>query len=288
MNNLAINPSTQRHLEALAANPPHALLLLGADGVGKGSIASYLASSLLGISPVKLASYPYTTTTQPTNGTVSINAVRDVQKFLQLKTTGQGHIRRIVCLEHADGMTQEAQNALLKIIEEPPADTVIILTAQHKRALLPTILSRVQTVQIVPPTQQQLEEHFAGRKNNDSVRKAYFLSGGLPGLMQGILEGDSEHPLLQQVAIAKELLQKPMFERLAMVDSLAKQKDTLGALLDALERIAGSGLAQAGKASNIGQVRQWHQIQKSVFAAKDALAKNANTKLVLTDMFLNL
>ncbi|MGH7157946.1 MAG: AAA family ATPase [Candidatus Saccharimonadales bacterium] len=286
MARLVVHATTKQHLDRAAQNPAHALLLLGADGVGKGGLAGMLASALLGVTADKLYSYPYFKTVEATNGTISIDAVRDVQKSLQLKTVGTRPIRRIICIEHADGLTHEAQNALLKLLEEPPADTVVILTAQHKRALLPTILSRVQTLPILPPTQAQLTAHFSGH-SSDSVRKAYFLSGGLPGLMQGILTDSQDHPLLEQVATAKELLQKPAFERLAMVDSLAKQKDSLPPLLDALERIAHSGLTQAGKASGTKQIAQWHLIQKQVFAAKEALGKNANAKLVLANLFLN-
>lgn len=283
---LVVHESPKQQLANVTTNPAHALLLLGPDGVGKASIAAKLLSDLIGISPEKLHDYPYTKWVYPTNNTISIDTIRDIQKFLQLKTTGKGSIRRVICLEHADGMTQEAQNALLKILEEPPADTIVVLTAQHKRALLPTILSRVQLIHVLVPTQEQLENHFTGH-DKDAIRKAYFLSGGLPGLMHGILEDDQDHPLLQQVTVAKELLQKTAFERLAMVDSLSKQKESLDALLSALERIAQSGLKQAASTVNNRQIRQWYQIQKQVFAAKDALAKNANTKLVLTSMFLN-
>jgi DNA polymerase-3 subunit delta' len=286
MTELVIHENTKRQLTNLAANPAHALLLLGPDGIGKASVAAKLLSELIGIPLEKLRDHPYTQWVYPTNNTISIDTIRDVQKFVQLKTTGKGSIRRVICLEHADGMTQEAQNALLKVLEEPPTDTVILLTAQHKRALLPTILSRVQLVHVLAPTQEQLEVHFANH-NKDAIRKAYFLSGGLPGLMHGILADDQNHPLLLQVTIAKEVLQKTTFERLAMVDSLSKQKESLDALLSALERIAQSGLTQAASTANNRQIKQWHQIQKQVFAAKDALAKNANTKLVLTSMFLN-
>lgn len=281
-----ISDTTKQQLDRIVASPPHALLLLGPDGAGKKTLASVLLSDLLDVSQNKLLKYPYIMWVDP-DGVLSIDTIREVQKFVQLKTTGKRSLRRAVCLEHADSMTAEAQNALLKILEEPPADTVIVLTAQHKRALLPTILSRVQVIQVLSPTQEQLETHFAQQKTVVEVRKAYLLSNGLPGLMQSILADDQGHPLLQQIVVAKELLQKPTFERLALVDSISKQKEVLGTLLDALERIAQSGLKQGGKTTNLKQIVQWHTIQKEVSAAKDALAKNANAKLVLTSMFLN-
>ncbi len=287
---LVIHPSTVRQTKAFVASPHHAMLLIGADGVGKTSIVTRLAAELLAISEDKLAQYPYYLFLEPAEtGTVSIEMVRGIQKFLQLKTTGTNPIRRIVCLEHADGLTKEAQNALLKLLEEPPADTVIILAVQSKRALLPTILSRVQTLQVTPPLQEELEAFFADKTSSkDDVRKAYFLSGGLPGLMAGILTNDQQHPLLSQVAVAKELLQKPLYERLGMIDTLTKQKTTLASLLEALARIADSGLRQASVTQDDKNLRRWHGIKKEIFEAQEGLSCSANSKLVLTKMLLHM
>ncbi|HZM64072.1 MAG TPA: AAA family ATPase, partial [Candidatus Saccharimonadales bacterium] len=134
--NVVIHDTTAKYLGDFIKHPHHALLVIGPDGIGKTTLAQIIAGQLLGTH--QLEHYPYYLFLQPAEtGTVSIETVRTMQKFLQLKTTGKGTIRRIICLEHADGLTQEAQNALLKLLEEPPADTVIILTAQSKRRLLP-------------------------------------------------------------------------------------------------------------------------------------------------------
>ena len=59
---------------------------------------------------------------------------------------------RVCVLCGAENMTDQAQNALLKILEEPPEHTVFILTAENRAMLLPTILSRVQTIRLEPLT----------------------------------------------------------------------------------------------------------------------------------------
>ena len=63
---------------------------------------------------------------------------------------------RVCVLCGAENMTDQAQNALLKILEEPPEHTVFILTAENRSMLLPTILSRVQTIRLEPLTPAEI------------------------------------------------------------------------------------------------------------------------------------
>ena len=63
---------------------------------------------------------------------------------------------RVCVLCGAENMTDQAQNALLKILEEPPEHTVFILTAENRAMLLPTILSRLQTIRLEPLTPAEI------------------------------------------------------------------------------------------------------------------------------------
>jgi DNA polymerase-3 subunit delta' len=186
-------------------------------------------------------------------------------------------------------MGTEAQNALLKILEEPPADTLLILTANGIRGLLPTILSRVQIITLYPPAESEIRAHFANQsKAASAVTQAYFLSGGLPGLMKAILDEDNEHPLLASVTQAKELLRQKPFERLVQVEALSKQKDKGAHLIDALLRIAEISLDTAAKKESATQIKQWYRILNEVQQAREALAQSANTKLVFTNLMLHM
>ena len=71
---------------------------------------------------------------------LGIEDVKNMQKKLYLKPL-KG-MRKAVILKEAHLLTPEAQNALLKVLEEPPANTIIILTAENEDALLPTVRSR--------------------------------------------------------------------------------------------------------------------------------------------------
>lgn len=288
---LVLHPSTLDQVKSFVASPVHALLLTGPDGIGKTAIAQALVCTLLDVPQDKLESYPHylEVTSTAATGTISIETVRELQKFLQLKTIGTRPLRRAIVIEHAQGMTAEAQNAFLKLLEEPPADTLLILTADSPRSLLPTIMSRVQAVTIHVPAEEQLQPLLvASGKDEATLRQAYFLSGGLPGLLCALIRGDDTHPLITSVAEAKAVLQKTPFERLAMVDALSKQKDSAKLLVAALQRIAEAMLTQAATKGDATRVGQWHRIRKTALMTSEALDRSVNAKLALSNLFLHL
>jgi len=83
---------------------------------------------------------PFAALTTPASGTIPISLAREVSK--RLSRRGEPGITRVVVFYHMDKMRLASADALLKLIEEPPADTVIILTCPRPDMLLPTIQSR--------------------------------------------------------------------------------------------------------------------------------------------------
>lgn len=91
---------------------------------------------------------------------IPLVSIREVIKFCSMKAY-EGS-RKIVLIWHAELMEKEG-NRLLKLIEEPPADTVFLLITDHPEQLLPTIVSRCQIIQ-VPPFQEEDIRWFAQNK----------------------------------------------------------------------------------------------------------------------------
>jgi len=73
---------------------------------------------------------------------------------VKLKTAGKNNLRRFVIIEDADLLTDDAQNSLLQLLEEPPIDTMIILLIQNLQEILPTILSRLQIISVKKPSKR--------------------------------------------------------------------------------------------------------------------------------------
>lgn len=289
MDDLVLHGATRTQLEALVRTPPQAILLAGPDGAGKTTVATALAASLLELRSQDLASYPYFLAIRPEGASISIEAIRSLQKFLQLKSTGSNTLRRAVIIESSHALTAEAQNAYLKLLEEPPADTVMILTATTPRALLQTILSRLQVVTVRAPSKDDLQPLLAAsQKTAEEKNQAYLLSGGLPGLLVALLGDEQAHPLLASVAHAKQVLAGTPFERLALVEQLSKQKEDAARLTEALERIAQAGMQGAAARSDTSKIRQWHRVRVCALAARQSLEKSGNAKLTLTNLFLQM
>jgi len=270
--------------------PSHALMLLAPDGSGKRSVAEALARGLLELEDAtRLQEHAHVIYVETKDKSIPIDDVRALQKRLQLKTIGTRPIRRVVLIEAAHRLTTEAQNALLKILEEPPADTVFILTVTSKHSVLPTIYSRSQHIELKAPALSDITDHLKTAGHSDAdIQSALRYSGGRLGLSYALLNKDQDHPLLTAVSRAREVLSKPLFERLSLVDEWAQQKDELSERLDTLERLCQAGLAQAASTANNSLTKRWQRYYQAVYDTKASLHYTPNTKLLLSNLFLRL
>lgn len=285
MPDLVLHDRTAEQIDAFIERPSQALLLVGVEGVGKGSIAHIIASEVLKIAPHKLDAQ-VVMTILPEKNSISIDNIRAIHEFLRLKTIGKNSIRRAIIMEYADLMMHEAQNAFLKILEEPPADTLVILTANNQRRLLPTVLSRVQTVQIYPPSEDKLKSFFSDLHEPQTINQMYYLSGGMPGLMTALIEDNQDHELVKTVTDAKAILQKTQFERLSS-DQFSDRIKAQG-LTGALVKMAQAAINQSATQDDQTKLKQWYKVLKASQKANEALAQSANTKLVMADLFLTI
>jgi len=285
MSQLLLHQRTQAEVTSFVNRPSHALVLSGPPGSGKLSIAHNIGEELLGLRPGALSSYAYARVLSPADGkTIGIEAVRELEHFLSLKVPTHQAIKRVVIVADAHTMTTEAQNALLKTIEEPPVGTILLLTAASEQALLPTIRSRVQHIGVKRPGAADLQAFF--QKQNfpsDAIKRALSISGGLPGLTSALLH-DAEHPLLPATQKARELLGLSTFERLTHIDELAQDRALCQDTLFILQQMALISLRTAS-----GQVAQrWQAVLAATYNTHKALQGGAQPKLALCNFFLSI
>src|SRR3989344_2887089 len=187
LDTLLLNPSTRRLAAMYLSSPHSALLITGTAGSGKYTLAKTISATLLEDSPKALENKPNFLLIKVPDGhsEIPIDAIRSLRRRLALKNASSGQ-PRLILLENADKMSDEAQNALLKTLEEPPADTTLILTASTANSLLPTIVSRTWALP-VQPTDLKAASGYYRDFDVQEVEKAWSLSGGTPGLLNALL-----------------------------------------------------------------------------------------------------
>jgi DNA polymerase-3 subunit delta' len=125
---------------------PHAVLIRAAQGWGEVELANRLALTLLGAdetSDATTLAHPDLKWVQPEGSIIKVDEVRSLAQFA-IGTRASANCK-VAVVESAELMNLSAANALLKTLEEPPADNYLLLTTCRPARLLPTIVSRCQT-----------------------------------------------------------------------------------------------------------------------------------------------
>lgn len=170
---------------------PHALMLEGPPGTGKHAFARRLVQiHLCGsrLSPVEACggcpsckkieaeTHADIGHVEPDGRFIKVGAIREMEHGLRLRPLEGPH--KAVIVKDADRMTIEAQNALLKTLEEPPGSALLILVSARPRALLPTVLSRCQRVPFVPVSAVTIAQVLEREGAPGSARVAAALAQG--------------------------------------------------------------------------------------------------------------
>lgn len=280
-----MHDSTKQDIERILASRPHALGIQGDKDSGKRYLSEYIAGKVLGIDDV--STYPYFLELD-CRQKIGIEEVRGAIKFLALKIPGDNKYKRCIIFLSFDNLGHEAQNALLKSIEEPPEDTLIVITTASKYSLLPTTASRLSWVNVRPVSIEDAKKFFSLKYNENDIKKAHMLSDGSPGLMTKLLKDYDNHPLVRSVSFAKEVLGKDRLARLSIIEKTSKDKEfDLEAFLNSLVKIYEVAYRNDLKKSGRPDKKLLSDLKK-IINAQNTLLYNANQKLVLTNLLYNL
>lgn len=154
---------------------------------------------------------------------ITVDDIRSGIQFLSLKSdSNQG---RILIINSADKMNENAANALLKILEEPPQNSVVFLLCQNMGKLLPTIKSRCRQIVIKPLSKEELKKRIRIKYPMiDDVDQVVSLSRGSEGLAMEICENDGIALYQEMVSLLKPQDEISLENLRAFIDDLNKNE----------------------------------------------------------------
>jgi len=272
---LVLHETTAATLKTLAANPPQGLLLVGPRGIGKTTIASTWAT--------QIASEPSAirTITPDDKGTITIEAIRELYKAARSRQEG----RHVIIIDNADAMSTEAENAFLKLLEEPRAGLTFILTANSTESMLPTVLSRVQLVPLSPLTDDAIRRVIVSKKPGIAqadLAQFVFIASGRPATALSLLDPEVFDVQRESVQRAKTLMTAKPYERYLHITKLAADRQGCLDGLTAMQRIAE---VQLRSAQSPAQISHWAQLADKIDATMTAIQNNGNMRAQLLYLF---
>ena len=324
-------------LDTFAAGRLHSgWLITGPRGVGKATLAWKIATFLLsggetglfgdptlavdpnhpdarlvqsGAHPrLAVIRRPWDEKTKKLKADITVDAVRGLKSFFHMSAADGG--RRVVIVDAADELNRNAANAILKELEEPPANTTIMLIAHQPSRLLPTIRSRCRELRCGPLSPDDLKQALAQAGHpSDAADSLAALAGGSPGDAIRLLNHDGLALYAELVQLCDGLPHVNRPAALRIADSCAgRAADTrFGLTLDLVDlflaRTARAGLMGApasqgapGEARLLARLapddraaRRWAQLQQDLSErSRHGRAVNLDPAALILDMIFKI
>ena len=268
MNEPLLHPRTRLQVDAFLHQSAHSLLITGTDGIGKYYLAQSIAAQL---SDESITLVPPVDKT-----TITIEQIREL--YAITKTGGN----LTIIIKDAQIMGTEAQNAFLKLLEEPPKNTTFILTAPSSRSVLQTIRSRCQHIDAVPPLKddilKQARQHTT--LSNSQLQSLLSSSRSLPGTFFQLL--NDEQAATYHTAIlaeAKSFYGGTAYQRYVLCAQHTYQKQWALDVMDILSIITEALLKTSASKQTL--LQQADILQETTFAISE---RSANVKIQLTHL----
>lgn len=207
----------------------HAYMFEGIDGIGKKKFAEELSKILLDSSNVNNS--PDYINIYPDGSSIKIAQIRKLQSDIVIKPHKE---YKIYIINHAEKMTVEAQNALLKTLEEPPHYAIMILVTSNKEALLDTIKSRCELIKFLPISQMDLKKYLmdTGIDEQRATVLATFSRGSIEKALE--LSQSADFAIMREdiQKYIQTMLDKNIIEILDIPAEIDKYKGDIVNLLD--------------------------------------------------------
>ena len=239
---------------------------------------------------------------------ITVDEARKLKGFFQLSATDGG--RRVVIVDAADEMNPNAANALLKLLEEPPANAVLLLIAHQPNRLLPTIRSRCRELRCssLPAPDLDAALSAAGLSAGDDPTALAELAGGSVGQAIRLIEHDGVKTYGALITLFSGLPNVDRQQALAIAESFGArgQGEKFALLLDLIDlflaRVARAGVVGATQstfpneaklfqrlATDPWRARRWAELQQELGQrARRGNAVNLDPSALILDIVLRI
>ncbi|MDD4358290.1 MAG: hypothetical protein PHY30_00565 [Candidatus Pacebacteria bacterium] len=230
----------------LSGKIPHAFLFSGEENIGKTSLAIAFSKFLLcdnnGCNNCKICAsidkniFPDLCIISKENNNIEIDKIRSLKDFLSLKS--YNNKKKIAIIEEAHLMGIDSQNSILKILEEPGDNSVIILITSFPNMILGTIKSRVQKIEFNHIGRKEIEDYLIllGGDRKEAEEISQFSSGKIGKaitLFQNREEKDFFFGTIRDINL---LIKEGVEKRFEYVKSIYEDKEKVSEILNILER----------------------------------------------------
>ena len=262
---LLIHPTSRTLIATYLKKPAHGLLLSGPIGVGLKTIAAHIAHHI--------DAKAYIQEISPDDKfTITIETVRGLYKL----TRAQRDTALVVIIDAAEAMGREAQNALLKLLEEPVNNVYFILTTHMPQQLLPTITSRVQSIALMPLARGEVDALISSNTSPATKAQLLFIADGLPAEIIRLQSDEAYFTRsTKQMKDARVFLEGDAYSRLLLVKEYSVDRVVAGEFLTSLTKLLSFMLFSQRNPSYVAQLESIEEINSR-------LRQNAHVRTQLT------
>ena len=282
----------------------HAHIIVGEDGIGKSNLANKLSRIILG--KFEERDYIDIINYRCKKASFGVDDVREIVDEINKKPF-EGD-KKVIIIYDGNKLTVQAQNALLKTIEEPPKGVYIILLCESLELILDTIKSRCQIYKLTPLTKEDVKLYI-DRINDDSfsqeeINAAIAYSEGMPGRAEAFLRDSSLKELRNTLVDLLFLITKSNPKELLDFEAKItvfkdKKEDILNILASFVRDIIiykeirdGNGIINGDKIESIKKIamemsyKKLNNIIDKIGEARRSLLSNSNFQLTIRVMLI--
>lgn len=284
----------------------HAYLIMGAEGTQKETLARAIASAILCEGPTATGGacgrcrscqlllgggHPDCHAVYPDGQSLKIEQIRAIKDEAALH--GFMSEKRVFLIFQAEALTEQAANAFLKLLEEPPTGTHFILSTRQAARLKLTILSRCQILKIDRLSIDELEAELTAAFPDIKPEEAADIarrSQGLPERARQAAAPEEMERRQADLALRERIMHGDLVDLFRLAMELEKNKDGVERLLVNLSDWFGTdlGLKRADSSFSAGRIRAIAPLLEEIALSRQLIKQNVNPRLVLDVLFIEI